>query len=239
LRSLLLALVRDVQTRFFKNTLEWAVWVISRRAAQRTLDSEWIPDSSLRSQRSATMDCMVRRTLFSLAVIVAGLCLACSSLAAHSQDDTTKRGRKFKAPPPTARIEVTILRDVNGKPIENAAVVFHPMVGNKDDGNMELKTNEDGKTIIDVLPLGDTVRLQVIAHGFQTYGEDYKVDKAEMGIEIRMKRPGEQYSIYKAHDLSPVGGKPADAAPAKDEAPAKPADPAPATPAPSKPPHAN
>ena len=58
---------------------------------------------------------------------------------------------------------------------------------------MELKTNEDGKATIDILPLGGMVRLQVIAHGFQTYGEDYKVDKTELGIEIRMKRPGEQY----------------------------------------------
>lgn len=179
---------------------------------------------------------MLRRSVFPIAVIVAGLGLAASSLAAHGQDDTTKRGRKFKAPPPTARIEVTILRDVNGKPIENAAVVFHPMVGNKDDGNMELKTNEDGKTVIDVLPLGDTVRLQVIARGFQTYGEDYKVDKAEMGIEIRMKRPGEQYSIYKAHDLSPVGGKSSDSAPAKDVPPAQPADSLPQTTPPTPPP---
>ena len=68
------------------------------------------------------------------------------------------------------------------------------MEGEKDKGNMELKTNEDGKTIIDVLPIGDTVRLQIIAKGFQTYGEDYKIDKAQMAIEIRMKRPGEQYS---------------------------------------------
>ena len=178
-------------------------------------------------------DCMLRRTVFPLAVIVAGLGLAASSLAAHGQDDTNKRGRKFKAPPPTARVEVTILRDVNGKPIENAAVIFHPMVGNKDNGNMELKTNEDGKTIIDVLPIGDTVRLQVIAHGFQTYGEDYKVDKTELGIEIRMKRPGEQYSIYKPHELSADGAKSPDSAPAKDAVPVKdptvgkPADPAP------------
>ena len=42
---------------------------------------------------------------------------------------------------------------------------------------MELKSNEDGKTIIDVLPIGDTVRLQIIAKGFQTYGQDYKIDK--------------------------------------------------------------
>jgi 5-hydroxyisourate hydrolase-like protein (transthyretin family) len=169
---------------------------------------------------------MLRRCLFRVFVFVAGFGLVACSLSARGQDDTSKRGRKYKAPPATARIEVTILKDVNGKPVENAAVVFHPMQGEKDTGNMELKTNEDGKTVIDVLPLGDTVRLQVIARGFQTYGEDYKVDKAEMAIEIRMKRPGEQYSIYKIHDAAPVGGK--SPAPAKDAAPVKPADPAPA-----------
>jgi 5-hydroxyisourate hydrolase-like protein (transthyretin family) len=171
---------------------------------------------------------MVCRSLFRLSVFVAVLGLAASLLTAGAQQDSTKRGRKYKTPPPTAKIEVTILKDVNGKPIENAAVVFHPMQGEKDKGNMELKTNEDGKTVIDVLPIGDTVRLQVIARGFQTYGEDYKVDKAEMAIEIRMKRPGEQYSIYKMHDASAVGGKSPDAAPGKGAAPA-------ATPTPAKP----
>jgi len=179
------------------------------------------------------MEGMLRRSFFRhsvprLFVFVAGFGLVACSLAAHGQDDTSKRGRKYKAPPPTARIEVTILKDVNGKPVENAAVIFHPMEGEKDKGNMELKTNEDGKTLIDVLPIGDTVRLQVIARGFQTYGEDYKIDKAAMGIEIRMKRPGEQYSIYKSHDLGEVGGKSANPAPApaptKDAAPDKPAD---------------
>ena len=170
----------------------------------------------------------MRRSHYALRVFVAGLGLATLLLAASGQDDTAKRGRKYKTPPPTARIEVTIVRDTNGKPIENAAVVFHPMVGEKDEGNMELKTNEDGKTVIDVLPLGDTVRLQVIAHGFQTYGEDYKIDKSEMAIDIRMKRPGEQYSIYKSHDSAASGSKPADTAPAKTAppaaTPAKPAD---------------
>jgi 5-hydroxyisourate hydrolase-like protein (transthyretin family) len=141
---------------------------------------------------------MPRRSFsrFSFLAAVIGLLLV--SLAANAQD-SSKRGRKYKSPPPTARIEVTVLRDVNGKPIENAAVIFHPMEGEKDKGNMELKTNEDGKTIIDVLPIGDVVRLQIIAKGFQTYGEDYKVDKPEMTVEIRLKRPGEQYSIYKMH----------------------------------------
>jgi len=74
----------------------------------------------------------LRRSLFPLIVVVAGFGLVASSLVASGQDDTSKRGRKYKSPPPTARIEVTILKDINGKPIENAAVVFHPMEGEKD-----------------------------------------------------------------------------------------------------------
>jgi hypothetical protein len=135
------------------------------------------------------------------------LVLVLCALTASGQTDSTYRGRKYKAPPPTARIEITILRDVNGKPIENAAVIFHPIAGEVNKGNMELKTNEDGKTVIDVLPMGDTVRLQIIARGFQTYGEDFKVEKPEMALEIRMKRPGEQYSIYKDHGQSSDAGQ--------------------------------
>lgn len=159
------------------------------------------------------MDPMLRRSHFPLFFLLAFIGLALSSLTAGAQQNTSGRGRKYKSPPPTAHIEVTVLRDVNGKPIENAAVVFHAMVGEKDEGNMELKTNEDGKAVIDVMPIGDTVRLQIIAKGFQTFGDDYKVDKAQMAIEIRMKRPGEQYSIYKPHPETSEGGKSPDASP--------------------------
>jgi hypothetical protein len=131
-------------------------------------------------------------TGLAIALLLAG------ALGTHPQD-SQKRGRKYKTAPPTARIDVTILRDVDGKPIENAAVIFHPKEGERDKGNMELKSNEDGKAVIDVLPIGDTVRLQIIAKGFQTYGQDYKLDKPQLAIEVRMKRPGEQYSIYKEH----------------------------------------
>jgi hypothetical protein len=161
------------------------------------------------------MEPMSRRTFLRLAVLLAGFGLAVSSLAVHAQS-TDKRGRKYKSPPPTARIEITVVRDTSSKPIENAAVVFHPMEGERDKGNMELKTNEEGKAVIDVIPIGDVVRLQVIAKGFQTHGQDFKVDKDKFAIEVRMRRPGEQYSIYKNHsqasDAAPKSDKPADSA---------------------------
>src|SRR3984885_9750847 len=125
-------------------------------------------------------------------VLVLGFAAGLSLFA----QDPTHRGRKYKAPPPTSRIEVTILRNEDGKPIENAAVIFQ-MEGDK--GNMELKTNEDGKASIDVLPTGSKVLLQVFAKGYKTFGGDYTIDKPEMTFEVKLKRPGQQYCIYDNH----------------------------------------
>jgi 5-hydroxyisourate hydrolase-like protein (transthyretin family) len=140
---------------------------------------------------------MLRRTITRICLLLVGLGLAGTLLSAQTPD--TPRARKYKVPPPASRIEVTVLRDVNGKPVENAAVIFHPIEGDRDKGIMELKTNEDGKCVIDVIPIGDTVRMQIIARGFQTTGQDFKVDKDALKFEVRLKRPGEQFSVYKAH----------------------------------------
>jgi hypothetical protein len=129
-------------------------------------------------------------------VTLAVALLTVSAISLSAQD-SAHRGRKYKPPPPTSRIEVTVVRDADSKPIENAAVVFQ-LVGEK--GNMELKTDEDGRSVIDVLPTGSKMRLQIIAKGYQTYGQEYMIDKAELAFGIRLKRPGEQYSIYKNHD---------------------------------------
>ncbi len=139
---------------------------------------------------------MHHRFHFPVCLLVAGIGLSLSPLAMRAQNDNY-RGRKYKAPPLAAHIEVTVLRDFNGKPIENAHVIFHPTQGDKDTGSLEVKTNENGKAIIDVIPIGDTVTLQVIVNGYQTYGQSYKIDKPELTMEVRMKRPGAQYSIYK------------------------------------------
>ncbi|MFP5235991.1 MAG: carboxypeptidase-like regulatory domain-containing protein [Acidobacteriota bacterium] len=129
------------------------------------------------------------RRLFLFAAIVSAFALLIAVPTVSAQ-----RGRKFKAPLPTARIEVTVVRADDSKPVENASVIFHTI---KEQGSMELKTNEEGKTIIDVLPIGDTMLLQVIGKGYQTFGQEYPIKQAKMAVEVRLKRPVSQYSIYK------------------------------------------
>ena len=95
-------------------------------------------------------------------------------------------------------LSFVVLKDYNGKPIRNASVIMHPVKGNGQQKNtgLQLKTDAEGKASFDGVPFGK-LRVQVIATGYQTYGDDYAIDKQQMEIVIKMKRPGEQYSIYK------------------------------------------
>lgn len=133
----------------------------------------------------------VRRS-YSLAVMLCGA----SCLLAHGQDEGGRHGRKYKAPPVTSHVEVTVVKGYNGKPIANAAVVFHPMKDGKDEGNLEVKTDPEGKATIDVISTGSQVRVQVIATGFATFGQDYMVDGPTKEIAVSMARPTAQVSAY-------------------------------------------
>ena len=129
------------------------------------------------SPLSGYNECHVPPLLLRLCLFAAAFVFFAGAFAGARQAGS-HHGGKYKAPPPSARIEITVLRKADGKPIQNAAVIFHPIEGDRDKGGLELKSDEDGKAIIDVIPIGDTVRLQIIANGYQTYGQDFKVDKA-------------------------------------------------------------
>ena len=151
------------------------------------------------------MGSMSRRYLFRLSVLAAGLMLVICPLTLSAQQKAQYRGRKFKPPPPVSRVTVTVLRNDNDSPILNAHVIFHPIENGKDKGGMELHTNADGKCIMTIFPMGDELLLQVIADGYQTYGGIYKVEKPQMTMDIRMKLPGQQYSVYDNHDQADSG----------------------------------
>lgn len=99
---------------------------------------------------------------------------------------------------PTSNLSFVVLKDYNGKPIRNASVILHPVDedGKQEKGGVQLKTDGDGRTKFDAVPYGK-LRVQVIARGFQTHGDDYDIVQPEQEIVIRLKRPQEQHSIYK------------------------------------------
>ena len=123
-------------------------------------------------------------------MFVAGLILAADKQAESQQ---------------TSNLRFTVVKDDNNKPVRNASVILHPVGkdGKQGKGGFQLKTDNEGKVDSEGLPYG-LLRVQVLAPGFQTYGEDFNLNKPEMNIEVRLKRPGEQLSVYdKPKDKQP------------------------------------
>jgi hypothetical protein len=112
----------------------------------------------------------------------------------------TAAAQRDKDEEPTAILNFLIVKEDNGKPVRNAAVIMHPVNthGKQGRGGLELKTDANGKTSFDGIPYGK-LRVQVLASGFQTFGEDYDVNQGKMDFTVRLKRPQGQYSIYESH----------------------------------------
>jgi len=112
------------------------------------------------------------------------------ALLAQAQDDEG----------PTSSVKVVVVRDTDGKPIKYAQVVLHPVNRKgKSKGEMDLKTDVDGRVSLDGVPYG-SLEIQVIAKGFQTFGQDYEVKQPVLEITVKLRHPGGQYSTYENHD---------------------------------------
>jgi hypothetical protein len=125
-----------------------------------------------------------------LSRIVAGVLVAvvAVTLAANARAGERK----------STSLEFLVVRDSNGKPVRNAEIVLHPVDKNgrqKSEG-IELKTHEDGKAQINGIPYGK-FRVQVIAPGFRTYGEDFDFQSPNHAITIKLQKPADQVTIYK------------------------------------------
>jgi hypothetical protein len=106
-------------------------------------------------------------------------------------------GKKKKAPEQFCALSFVVLRESSGKPIKNASVVIHSLRrdGSQDSEGFQLKTDADGRAFIDDIPYGK-LRLQVLAHSLQTYGDDIEVKEPKQEIVIRLKPPANQVSVY-------------------------------------------
>ncbi len=107
-------------------------------------------------------------------------------------------GKKGKEKDQLSDLSFTVVKDSNGKPVRNASVVLHPVnkEGKQEAGGLQLKTDADGKAAYNSIPYGK-LRVQVIASGFQTFGQDYDINQPTQEIVIKLQRPKDQYTIYK------------------------------------------
>ena len=124
-----------------------------------------------------------------IAGVVAILALTGSAFAQKDSDNE-----------PTALMTFLVVKEDNGKPVRNAAVIMHAVStrGKQERGDLELKTNSEGKADFDGIPYGK-LRVQVLATGFQTYGEDFDINQHKVDITIKLKRPQGQFSVYDDH----------------------------------------
>jgi Carboxypeptidase regulatory-like domain len=103
---------------------------------------------------------------------------------------------------PTTEIRVEV-KDPRGKPVERAAVILdflasHRQVfklGKREAKHWEVRTNMEGVAHFPPIPQG-TIRVQVIAKDFQTYGQNVEIDEEQKTLPVVLKPPQKQYSVY-------------------------------------------
>lgn len=125
-------------------------------------------------------------------VLLAGCCVF--SLVASAQQE--KHGRGYKAPPPTATVQVTVEKAANEKPLANASVIFRAVQNDDVTANLEMKTDPDGRASMDLLEVGSHVTVQVIAGGYATYASGFELTADGKQILVKLQRPRAQVSAY-------------------------------------------
>jgi uncharacterized GH25 family protein len=106
----------------------------------------------------------------------------------------------------TASAQMTKLRvevkNMDGKPVDNGSVLVRfiegrsaAKLGKKVKVSWEMKTNQEGAVSIPPIPQGK-ILVQVMAKGYQTYGQTVDVNEEEKTIQVQLKPPQSQYSAH-------------------------------------------
>ena len=102
---------------------------------------------------------------------------------------------------PMTKINI-VLKNQAGKPVDHASVVVrfvqgHSVVklGKAIRTTFELRSNQEGEARIPSIPQGK-ILVQVIAKGYQTFGQIFDVTEEEKTIDIALNPPQQQYSSH-------------------------------------------
>src|SRR5215469_7255773 len=102
---------------------------------------------------------------------------------------------------PMTKITIHVVND-SDRPLDRASVIVrfvqgraYLKFGKKIRDTYELRTNQEGEASIPEIPQGK-ILIQVIAHGYQTFGQTFDVGEAERTIEVKLNPPQKQYSAH-------------------------------------------
>ena len=95
-----------------------------------------------------------------------------------------------------------VVKTQGGKPVDRASVVVrfvegHSVIklGKAIRTTFELRTNQEGEAQVPSIPQGK-IRVQIIAKGFQTFGQIYDVTEEEKTLAITLNPPQQQYTAH-------------------------------------------
>ncbi len=89
----------------------------------------------------------------------------------------------------------------SGRPIDRADVIVRfggrsvVKLGKMVRTTWEMRSSQEGVADIPEMPKGQ-IRIQVIAKGYQTFGDTFDVSEDERTIEIKLNPPQQQYSSH-------------------------------------------
>jgi len=102
---------------------------------------------------------------------------------------------------PMTALQIQVLTP-GGRPVDRASVIVVFVKGRakmklykKEFTHWELTTNQQGIAKIPPIPQG-TIKVQVIASNYQTFGDFFEVEEPEKTITIQLKDPQPQYSVH-------------------------------------------
>jgi len=106
---------------------------------------------------------------------------------------------------PASADDITRLKIVvttrSGRPIDRADVIVRfggrslVKLGKMVRTTWEMRSSQEGVAEIPDMPKGK-IRIQVIAKGYQTFGDTFEVSEDERTIEIKLNPPQKQYSSH-------------------------------------------
>jgi uncharacterized GH25 family protein len=101
---------------------------------------------------------------------------------------------------PTTKLNI-VVKSQGGHPVDRASVIVKCLdrsvskLGKHECPAYEIRTNEEGLVKLPPIPQGK-IRIQVIAKGYQTFGQDYTVTDEEKTVDIKLNPPQQQYSAH-------------------------------------------